>query len=408
MSDEQTLLLVLVLLYLSDCLVWVRRGAAALVTHTGWGRFRIAGIEILSNHRGRAMALNPLSPLSTAFVCQGSPVSLSPDGACSHAAQGIDDLGPTGSEPVSVAPWKDAADTRTQSNDLLIGAERFARCSSRGLALSLARRISEIAGLPETEREEAIQGDLARALDSGRVAERIEETRNATRVLRPLCAVLFLFLFLVSPVAVWQHGFARAIVPLLVFGLPLHVAVLALFYRAHLRLHPAVREERWQHLVTMLLCPPMAARAADIVSRHALDLFHPIAVARALCDADDFAAFAKQLLLHLRYPLGAERLEPEARAVVEWSRETTVAAIETFLRDKEIDPEALCELRLPPDAAYRAYCPRCHSGFLRDDGECPDCPGVRLEPVEEGTRTGSAAAQGGENGSCTPTQGVAP
>ena len=381
MSDEQTLFLVLVLLYLSDCVVWARQGAVALTDKIGTGRFGIAALEILSNHHGRAMALNPLSPLSTAFLCQAWPISLSPEGICSYAVRGIDDAGPLGNACRAIR-WEDAVSVRTESNDVLIGGERLVRCSSREPAVSLAARIAEIAGMGEDERSEAIRHGLAETLDAGRIAERIEETRRETSVLRPLCVALFLLMFIGSPWVVSQHGFLRAIIALLSLGLPIHVAILAFSWRAHRRLCPVSREERWQHLIMMLLCPPMAARVVDIVSRHALGLFHPIATAHALCAPDAFREFAKRMLLRLRYPLGSEQLAPEALAIETWFREETMHAIETFLREQEIDPIALCELRLPDDAAYRAYCPRCHSGFLRDEGECPDCPGVRLAQIE--------------------------
>ena len=55
--------------------------------------------------------------------------------------------------------------------------------------------------------------------------------------------------------------------------------------------------------VTMLLAPPAAIRAPDLLARHLLQNFHPLAVAQVLCSPGGFKSVARQALLDLRYPL---------------------------------------------------------------------------------------------------------
>src|ERR1044072_9053082 len=80
MGELESLLLVLWLIYLSECLVWVRRGALAF--RSWWGedfRIRHPG-ALLGNQRGAFLLANPLPPLGAFFVTHGFGFSLSPEG----------------------------------------------------------------------------------------------------------------------------------------------------------------------------------------------------------------------------------------------------------------------------------------------------------------------------------------
>src|SRR5687767_6612395 len=80
MSDEQTLLAVLVAIYLIDCLFWIPRSGFGF---TNWrGKFwniRIPS-EILGNSRGAIAFANPLPPLGLATRTQPFPILMSPEG----------------------------------------------------------------------------------------------------------------------------------------------------------------------------------------------------------------------------------------------------------------------------------------------------------------------------------------
>src|SRR5207302_9775862 len=99
MGELQRLLLVIALIYLSECMVWVRRGAFAF--GTWWVRnFHLRHPSaLLGNQRGGLLLANPLPPLGTVFVSQLIPLSLSPEGVFAYTSACLNPAG---------RPWQTA------------------------------------------------------------------------------------------------------------------------------------------------------------------------------------------------------------------------------------------------------------------------------------------------------------
>src|SRR5947199_254181 len=68
MGELESLLLVLALIYLSECLVWVRRGALAIRNWRGRNSRIVDPGALLGNQRGGFLLANPLPPLGNAFA----------------------------------------------------------------------------------------------------------------------------------------------------------------------------------------------------------------------------------------------------------------------------------------------------------------------------------------------------
>lgn len=86
-TDGQTLLLILALLYLTECLIWVKKHSIAFVSP--WGRrWRVATpISWLGNANGAMLILNPLPPPGRIFLSHLLPISISPAGVCAFTSQ---------------------------------------------------------------------------------------------------------------------------------------------------------------------------------------------------------------------------------------------------------------------------------------------------------------------------------
>ena len=79
MSDEQSLLVVLALLYLAECVFWVRRDWVAFSSPFR-NHYRLKYPEGLGvNQQGRFLLSNTLPPLGSVFLCQQWPLFFSPD-----------------------------------------------------------------------------------------------------------------------------------------------------------------------------------------------------------------------------------------------------------------------------------------------------------------------------------------
>ena len=87
MSEAQTLLLILILLYLTECLIWVKRESVAFVSRFG-GRWRLTvPPSWFGNAKGGILFLNPLPPVGRVFLSHLSPISISPSGICAYNLQ---------------------------------------------------------------------------------------------------------------------------------------------------------------------------------------------------------------------------------------------------------------------------------------------------------------------------------
>ena len=82
MTHEETFLLVLILIYTSECFILVRRGALGVRSWWG-GNSSISGpSSYFGNESAGLIVLNPL-PFGEVFLCNQIPFSISPDGVYS-------------------------------------------------------------------------------------------------------------------------------------------------------------------------------------------------------------------------------------------------------------------------------------------------------------------------------------
>jgi hypothetical protein len=168
---------------------------------------------------------------------------------------------------------------------------------------------------------------------------------------------LWLYLFCIAPAAVVWRGIAATWPALLVVGLALVAFTLVGFWQAHRDLYPEAASERRSKTLLMAVSPFGAIRAVDHLSRRLFTDTHPLVAAQALCRTEDAVSLAR--LLYFSPRAG----DPAVREFLEtcelWDR---VAA----------PPREL-------DAATIAYCPRCHTQYVRSLAACADCGGVALQ-----------------------------
>ncbi|MDP6848177.1 MAG: hypothetical protein QGI24_05260, partial [Kiritimatiellia bacterium] len=139
---------------------------------------------------------------------------------------------------------------------------------------------------------------------------------------------------------------------------------------------------RRAYFLKSLLCPPMAIRALDVVSKQVLARFHPLAVAQCLCPHQSTTEFARGLLLDLRYPLVHDGLSAEIKEVDQWYRDRTGDLFRAFLEEGGMDVESLLCPPAQLDKSSRSYCPRCRCIYTLVNGTCTDCRGVELVPFD--------------------------
>jgi hypothetical protein len=377
MSEGQTLLLILILLYLTECLIWVKRESVAFVSRMG-GRWRLTvPPSWLGNANGGILFLNPLPPAGRVFLSHLSPISISPSGICAYNLQTLPSEARSPGQTGHFLPFNKITRSTTDGVYLLVNDERFAKCATARQARTLVTLIGEMAKASAAKRERLARNWISKQFAVDDAAARLREGNAIIKPMRALSLIMFLFLFVVTPVLVSSFGLLRLITPVAAVMVMLAVLIGILFYRAHKQLFPAESSERFENLVKMILCPPVSIRAPDIITRNLLAEYSPIVVASLLTGSNE-QQFVRAFILDLQHPLKHEVSDETAEKTIAWTAaEQLNICLDRVKAGDYLKPEDL----LAPaqrEGNSISYCPRCRCQFVVSAVECPDCPGVAL------------------------------
>ena len=377
MSEGQTLLLVLVLIYLTECLIWVKRESVAFVSSTS-GRWRLTvPPSWLGNANGGILLLNPLPPAGRVFLSHLSPISISPSGVCAYNLQTLPSEARSPSQSGRFVPFNKVTSATNDGVYLLLNDEKFAKCATARQARTLAKLIADIAKASTAKRERMVRTWISKQFAIDDAEARVRKGNAIIQPMRALSLILFLFLFVVTPVLVISFGLMGMIIPVAAVMVILAVLIGILFHRAHKRLFPAETMERFENLVKMILCPPVSIRAPDILTRNLLAEYSPIVLANLLADSRE-QQFIRAFILDLQHPLKHEVSDEVAAKTISWTAaEHLNVCLEQVKAGRYLKPE---ELLAPKQREGNSisYCPRCRCQFIVNAVECPDCPGVAL------------------------------
>jgi hypothetical protein len=377
MSEGQTLLLILILLFLTECLIWVKRESVAFVSRMG-GRWRLTvPPSWMGNAYGGILFLNPLPPAGRVFLSHLSPISISPSGICAYNLQTLPSEARSPGQTGHFLPFNKITRSTTDGVYLLVNDERFAKCATARQARTLAKLINEMTKASAAKRERLARAWINKQFAMDDAADRLREGNAVIKPMRELSLIMFLFLFVVAPVLVSGFGLMGLIIPIAAVMVLLAVLIGILFYRAHKQLFPAESSERFENLVKMILCPPVSIRAPDILTRNLLAEYSPIVVASLLTGSSE-QQFVRAFILDLQHPLKREVSDEDAEKTIDWTTaEQLNICLEQVKAGRYLKPE---ELWAPTQREENSisYCPRCRCQFVVSAVECPDCPGVGL------------------------------
>ena len=379
-SDGQTLLLILALLYLSECLIWVKKQSVAFVSLSG-RRWRLATpISWLGNANGAMLILNPLPPPGRVFLSHLLPISISPSGVCAFNSQTLSSGARPPTQTGDFLPFSAIQKTGTDGAYLLLNGQKFGRCATPKQAKALANTIEAVRTAKVSKREALVRSWLTKQFDARGARRLWSEADESIGLIRWTCSVFFVFMFVGLPILVTFYGLEQLIIPLAVGILALAVQTAILFFRAHRKLFPAESQERFESMVKMIVCPPVSLRAADVLTRNLLTEYSPIVVANVLAGADAAGQkFARDFVLDLQHPLKHEVTDEKAAETISWMNTVQLkACLEHVRRDGQVTVESLLQAA-EREGESVSYCPRCGVQFVAGAGdECPDCPGVGL------------------------------
>lgn len=379
MNENVLLLLIFSVLYLLECLAWCGRDTVVFVPR--WGRWKASLPSGLLGSVRAGLALHELlPPLASALPCPGWPLSLSPDGLLSWVRTAPLPPAPRPVQDALFLSWPEVRTVEAHERTLLLNGAPFCRAGTAAMARLLAETVQRLAALPPAQRGPAIERLVTGMFDRAALERRLAQHERQARWLRRVAVVLFGYLFLAVPAAVRWAGWPPVLYPALGLLVVLIAVCCLLFARAHRRLRPGEHGELVQTLLVMLLLPPRAMRAHDLLFQGSLAGFHPLAAAAVLLDRRRWTDLARRTLCDLRSPMlpRCPVDDPAVAATEAYFAELVRQAAEAFVHGQGLDP---ADLVLPParsDPACRAFCPRCHEPFTITEGQCTSCGGLPL------------------------------
>lgn len=380
MSDLTGLLLLLGLIYLSECFSKVPEGALILaIPRSGSASVKRAASGPLA-HWGLQI-LNVVPTGRQVVVCPPHIPSVSKEGVAGTvpASSGVSSSKASNSTFVAFAAM---STIRASGTDTLIdGTWRFAAHGNLSAARA-ASLLTRLHSLPEGARDAAIEAEVHRSfrLESARRLRRVLTHR--TFYLRVLSDGLLVFLFVAAPLAVALLGWLTTWRFLLLALLCFLIAILSGFWLVHERLLPGLKGHRLVSLAKMALAPTAAIRAGDALWGEALSTHDPLCLVAAFCDRSHFASAAGLFLRDLKFtPHRPETGQTEAAAVAR-RQIAQLRGVELTKLAKQLGlgEETLFAAPDPITKEIKAYCPRCLEQYTRAEGPCADCPEVGLVP----------------------------
>lgn len=382
MTDRQALLAVFALIYLTECLFWVRRGAVAFRTWLGRRWQYVPDGELARNDHGGLHWAWPLPPFGDLLVARGLPVSIGPNGVlsftaeCPHPSGRALHLG-------RFVPWESVQSTAAEGSRLLVNREAFWVGDTVHTPAQLASLIIECARLPGTERVEKIRQAIASQFDTFAFEARLKAFRAETRWLDSLCLGYFAFVFALVPALINRFGWF----PALWFLIPamfLQSGLIAwTFRRLHQGRYAKAVDDRFKHTLVIAMAPASTIRARDTLMRGVVEDFHPLCAAAALLEPGEFERVARVAWRDLQFPMLPES-PSGAVDVVEterWYRAECRDAFRRLLKEKKMEPDTWTQAPAPSERVNTLYCPRCESQFTAVAKSCGPCGGRSLLPL---------------------------
>ena len=315
--------------------------------------------------------MNPLPPSGKVFLAHLSPVSISPSGVCALNVQTLPSEARSPYQTGDFLPFGKIKDSGVDGTYLTINDERFAKCATHIRPRTLAGVIAAMAKATASKREVMARTWIAKQFSTKEATALLQEAEVLIRPIRSLGLILFLFLFVLTPALGIIVGLMTLILPVAIVMVALAVEIAIVFRRAHKKLFPNESSERLESLVKMILCPPVAIRASDILTKNLLAGFSPIVLANVLAGSGE-QEFVRSVILDLKHPLGHELSDENAVKTITWTANEQLKVSERYVKPEELLAPAEREEN------SLSYCPRCRCQFVVTAVECPDCPGVQL------------------------------
>jgi hypothetical protein len=359
MRELASLLVVVLLVYLFQCICWAPTRAHVFSLEPGGesGRKKRGFMWSALNLTG--YWANPLPPLQPLLVVDWPQVQPEPDILRIRLAD---------TEPVAIA-WEELKVTRSGSKLSCNGTVVL-----RGAAQQLKQSqefLEKLKRAKVKERRKLIEAWLRRATDAAAIEERLKAFCYRARWLDIAVNLQFFLLFLIVPMAFFRFG-SKALWPMAGAVIATSIFIAWRSVKLHKYFFADDGEGRFKAVLSTVLSPIYAIRAEDAVARDLLAGFHPVAVASVMCSQKELEAFAGEQL----------RINKFSSRGASWYGEQLQLVLTRMLEKKAIDAKRLLAAPEREDGCV-LYCPRCRAQYTKAREGCADCGYGELLAFEE-------------------------
>lgn len=359
MRELASLLVVVLLVYLFQCLCWAPMRAHVFSLEPGGESGRKKRGFLWSALKVTGYWANPLPPLQPLLVVDWP--QLQPEAEILR-------ITPPDAEPVAIA-WEELKVTRSGSK---------LQCNGSVVVQGGAEQLKQMQELLEKlkranvkERKKLIEAWLRKSTDAAAIEERLKVFCRKSRWLDLAVNLQFFLLFLIVPMAFFRFG-SRALWPTAGAVLATSIFIAWRSVRLHKFFFPGDGDGRFKSVFSTVLSPIYAIRAEDAVARDLLAGFHPVAVAGVMCSKKELEAFAGEQLRADKFSSGG----------ASWYGNQLELALTKMLEKKGVDVKGL--LAAPErEEGCVLYCPRCRAQYTKAREDCADCGYGELLAFEE-------------------------
>lgn len=375
--DEVQFLILLYVIYLSDCFMVPRSSALVLYSRFRDLKLRVKSTDASSVFSRRFWLLRPLlPPLGFSRCLEFSRCAFSATGFCSISSLGA----PAWSgEDVKHILYDDVELIEIKDQELIVNGERWFK--GKGLD-RLKENLEAIMRSPDRESavRTCIQQDFLRGENAG---EAIREIESRMGWLNAFCSLYFFALLLYLPAVLFRFPPFKLLwavgVPLLL----IHIFCGILFLGLHVRMVEEGREHRWESFFKMFLCPPMMIRACDVLADHVPLHGDAVSILMSATDEKVWLPVARTVWRRLM-PHDTMNLPEDVSTVVSDHADAYRIVFASELRKKGVEIESL-EINETEIPEGQRFCPRCEALYRDEIKVCADCGGVPLVARKEKT-----------------------
>jgi hypothetical protein len=355
----QALLPYIVLFYVLDCFIYLKKYQAALTSHFGKKYYKKKpGLKFIG-----------LSPFCRVFITLTRPIFFSHDGVYIWNKPELSDSDLYDSSSFYHVFFKEIKNVECDGTHLTLNNELSIDLYSPLAANSIAERILFLKQTPSTKRFNEINSILENDADLKEI-KITSESNNLLTLMELLGALLFACIFALIPEGLYfEQVFYLKFYMLLTACVCFLIIFLSYW---HLQKRFKLSMHSVGLLVQLLLFPVSAIHVSQHISRHRLAASDFVAVSAALLNTDDFRDILTKELRRIHF----SKMKCTDHHLLD-GLNLKEQYLHRFLPIAELAVEDLFKQPSKNDISAASYCPLCEIEYTEGVEICPDC-GIEL------------------------------